>query len=188
MPRIAPRPVLLVAAGEIASEAATNRRQQTAGARRVFTARLTVGRLLSDSHKLRAIGGIPVSTQAKGTFKIDSWDEEPHGDAGGLARAVVRQTYSGDISGDGRADWLMLYRSDKTADFVGYLRVEGGIGGRAGSLVFQSRGEFDGRQAAGPLEIVRGSGTGELAGIVGRGRLQAPMGGEPVVWLDYDFE
>jgi hypothetical protein len=129
-----------------------------------------------------------VSTQAKGTFKIDSWDEEPHGDEGGLARAVVKQTYSGDISGAGQADWLMLYRPDKTADFVGYLRVDGGIGERSGSLVLQSIGAFDGQKAAGPLEIVPGSGTGELAGIVGSGTLDAPMGGTPTLSLDYDFE
>jgi Protein of unknown function (DUF3224) len=129
-----------------------------------------------------------VGTQAKGTFKIDAWDEEAHGDEGGLARAVVEQTYSGDISGHGHTDWLMHYRGDKTADFVGYMRVDGGVGGRSGSLVLRSTGEFDGTKAAGPLEVVRGSGTGELAGIVGTGTLDAPLGGEPVVSLDYDFE
>jgi hypothetical protein len=127
-----------------------------------------------------------VSTQATGTFKIDNWDE--HDEGGGLARASVEQTFSGDISGSGHADWLMLYREDKTADFAGYLRVEGAIGDRSGSLAFQSTGAFDGKEAAGPLEIVRGSGTGELAGIVGRGTFSAPMGGEPAVSLDYDFE
>ena len=127
-----------------------------------------------------------MSTQAKGTFKIDSWDESDEG--GGIARAKVAQTFSGDISGTGRTDWLMVYREDKTADFVGYLRVDGGIGDRSGSLVLQSTGEFDGKEAAGPLEVVRGSGTGELAGIAGTGTLRAPMGGEPSVSLDYDFE
>jgi hypothetical protein len=129
-----------------------------------------------------------VSTQATGTFKIDSWDEEPHGDAGGMARANVKQTFSGDISGAGQADWLMWYRADKTAAFAGYLRVEGAVGDRSGTLVLQSTGEFDGQEAAGPLEVVPGSGTGELAGIVGRGTFSAPMGGEPAVSLDYDFE
>jgi len=83
---------------------------------------------------------------------------------------------------------MMVYREDRTADFAGYLRVEGGIGERSGSLVLLSTGEFDGKEAAGPLEVVRGSGTGELAGIAGTGTLRAPMGGEPTVSLDYDFE
>jgi hypothetical protein len=129
-----------------------------------------------------------VSTQATGTFKIDSWDEAPHDEGGGLARAVVKQTFSGDIQGEGQTEWLMWYRADKTADFAGYLRVDGGVGDRSGTLVFQSTGAFDGKEAAGPLEIVPGSGTGELAGITGRGTFSAPLGGEPSVSLDYDFE
>jgi hypothetical protein len=129
-----------------------------------------------------------VSTQAESTFKIDSWDEEPHGDGGGVARAQVRQTFSGDIEGTGETAWLMCYRADKTADFVGYLRLDGRIGGRSGALVLQSTGAFDGKEASGPLEIVVGSGTGELAGIVGRGSFTAPMGGEPSLSLAYDFE
>ena len=127
-----------------------------------------------------------MGTQARGGFVIESWEENDEG--GGLARAKVAQRFSGDISGAGRADWLMVYREDTTADFAGYVRVHGAIGDRSGSLVFRSSGEFDGKQAAGPLEIVRGSGTGELAGIAGTGTLRAPMGGEPTVWLDYDFE
>ena len=129
-----------------------------------------------------------MSTQITGTFKIDAWDEEPHPDDGGLARAVVKQTFSGDIEGEGQAEWLMWYRPDKTADFAGYLRVDGGIGERSGSLVFQSTGAFDGKEAAGPLTIVPGTGTGDLAGIVGGGTFSAPMGGEPSVSLEYDFE
>jgi len=46
----------------------------------------------------------------------------------------------------------------------------------------------DGKEAAGPVEIVAGSGTGELAGITGSGTFTAPMGGEPSLSLDYDFE
>jgi hypothetical protein len=129
-----------------------------------------------------------VSTQAKGTFKIDSWDEREHGEGGGVALATVEQTFSGDIAGAGKTEWLMCYRPDKTADFVGYLRVDGEIGGRSGTCVLQSLGAFDGKEAAGPLQVVRGSGTGELAGIAGSGSLSAPLGGEPAVSLDYDFE
>jgi len=128
-----------------------------------------------------------VSTQATGTFKIDSWDEEPHGDDGGVARAAVKQTFAGDIEGEGKTDWVMCYRPDKTADFVGYLRLDGRIGEQSGALVLRSTGAFDGKEASGPLAIVEGSGTGELAGIAGQGSFRAPMGGEPSISLDYDF-
>jgi hypothetical protein len=128
-----------------------------------------------------------VSTQATGTFKIDSWDEEPHGEGGGVARAAVKQTFSGDIEGEGQTEWVMCYRADKTADFVGYLRLDGRIGERSGALVFRSTGAFDGKEASGPLTIVEGSGTGDLEGIAGGGSFSAPMGGQPSVALDYDF-
>jgi hypothetical protein len=127
-----------------------------------------------------------VSTQAKSTFKIDAWDEEPYADK--LTRAQVKATYSGDIEGAGETEWLMCYREDKTADFVGFQRITGRVAGREGSFVVESTGAFDGKVASGPLAIVRGSGTGELAGIVGTGEFSAPMGGEPSVSLDYDFE
>ena len=127
-----------------------------------------------------------MSTQAKGTFKIDSWDEQPYADK--LSRAQVKATYSGDIEGQGETEWLMCYREDKTADFVGFQRIVGELGGRSGSFVFQSTGAFDGKEATGPLTIVEGSGTGELAGIAGTGTFTAPMGGEPSLSLDYDFE
>jgi hypothetical protein len=127
-----------------------------------------------------------VSTQATGTFKIDSWDEQPYAEK--LTRAQVKATYSGDLEGQGETEWLMCYREDKTADFVGFQRIVGRIGGRSGSFVFQSTGAFDGKEASGPLTIVQGSGTDELAGITGSGTFSAPMGGEPSVSLDYDFE
>lgn len=127
-----------------------------------------------------------MSTQAKGTFKIDSWDEQPYADT--LSRAQVKATYSGDIEGRGETEWLMCYREDKTADFVGFQRIVGRLGGRSGSFVLQSSGAFDGKEAAGPLAIVEGSGTGELAGIAGTGTFSAPMGGEPSLSLDYDLE
>ena len=127
-----------------------------------------------------------MSTQVRGTFKIDAWDEQPYADK--LSRAQVKATYSGDIEGQGETEWLMCYREDKTADFVGFQRITGRLGGRSGSFVFETTGAFDGKEAAGPLAIVQGSGTGELTGIVGQGTLSAPMGGEPSVSLDYDFE
>jgi hypothetical protein len=132
-----------------------------------------------------------VSTQATATFKIESWDEQPYvetDEGGKLTRASVKQTYAGDLEGRGEVEWLMCYRPDQTAEFVGFLRLSGTVGGRNGSVVLQSIGQFDGGVAGGPLTIVRGSGTGELAGIAGQGEFSAPHGGEPSVSLEYDFE
>ena len=132
-----------------------------------------------------------MSTKAQSTFKIESWDEQPYVETDGgrkLTRASVKQAFDGDIAGEGRAEWLMCYRPDETADFVGLQRVVGRVGDRSGSLVLESTGTFDGKEAKGPMTIVPGSGTGDLEGIVGKGEMVAPLGGEPIVALDYRFD
>src|SRR5512133_1823731 len=108
-----------------------------------------------------------MSTHARGTFEISSWDENPYVelDGGGkLTRASVGQAFSGDLEGEGSVEWLMCYREDRTADFVGLQRFVGRLGSRSGSFVMQTQGSFDGSQASGRLEVVPRSGTEELAG------------------------
>src|SRR5215208_3113070 len=111
----------------------------------------------------------PMSEQATGTFKVEDWVEETTVEsadgAGKLSLARVTQSLSGDLEGDGLAQWLMCYRADETADFVGMQRVAGKLGGREGTFVLTSNGSFDGKVAAGEMAIVAGSGTGELSGI-----------------------
>lgn len=132
-----------------------------------------------------------MSAQATSKFKIEGWDEQPYAeteDGGKLTRASVKQTFDGDISGEGEVEWLMCYRPDQTADFVGLQRLVGRVRERSGSMVLESRGTFDGKEAKGPLTILVGSGTGELKGIAGDGELRAPLGGEPSVSLSYRFD
>jgi hypothetical protein len=132
-----------------------------------------------------------MSTHARGTFEISSWDENPYVELDGgakLTRASVGQAFSGDLEGEGSVEWLMCYREDKTADFVGLQRFVGRLGSRSGSFVMRTQGTFDGEKAAGELSVVAGSGTEELGGITGAGAFVAPHGSTPSVDLDYDFE
>ena len=132
-----------------------------------------------------------MSTHAKATFEIKGWEENPYAelDAGGkLTRASVTQGFTGDLEGDGSVEWLMCYREDDTAAFVGLQRFAGTVGGRSGSFVMQTLGTFDGKQAAGSLEVVEGSGAGELKGITGGGSFAAPPGSTADVELDYDLD
>ena len=129
---------------------------------------------------------------ATGTFKIEGWDETTYaetGDGGKLTRASVRQAFAGEIDGEGSVEWLMCYRPDQTADFVGLQQITGRLGERSGSFaLLQTDGTFDGSEARGELSVVPGSGTGDLRGLRGRGRFRAPHGGEATVELDYDYE
>lgn len=133
-----------------------------------------------------------MSAQATGTFKIEGWEEQPFADVDGgrkLTQASVKQAFAGDVEGEGAVEFLMCYRPDDTADFVGLQRIAGRLGERSGSFVLiQTDGSFDGTVARGRLEVVPGSGTGELEGLRGSGEFSAPHGGEPSISLEYDFE
>jgi hypothetical protein len=127
----------------------------------------------------------------KGSFALKSWDEETYEeDPSGakLTRAAVTQTFDGDITGEGATQWLMAYRSDGTARFVGLQRVSGAVGERNGTFVLETAGDFDGKMARWQASVVPGSGTGELVGLSGQGAFGAPHGPEATFELDLDIE
>jgi Protein of unknown function (DUF3224) len=133
-----------------------------------------------------------VAILARSKFKIAGWEEKPYAElenGGRLTQASVKQSFSGDIEGEGAVEWLMCYRPDETAEFIGLQRIAGQIGERSGTFVLlQTRGTFDGKEAKGDLSVVPGSGTGELSGLRGEGEFSAPLGSEAAVTLSYDFE
>lgn len=126
---------------------------------------------------------------ATGSFQVETWDEQPyHEDASGkLTQAIVAQAFSGGIAGRGEARWLMAYRPDGTAHFLGLQRVEGSVDGRQGAFVMATTGDFDGTTATWRVEIVEGTATGALAGITGSGRFGAEHGPEATYAVDFDF-
>jgi hypothetical protein len=131
-------------------------------------------------------------THATAEFEVTNWDESPTlQDNGGpkVTRASVTMDFHGDIEGKGSVEWLMGYDdAGETASFVGLERVVGSIGGRAGSFVVQHAGTFDGKLAKAKLEVVPGSGTGELEGLQGQGTLEAGFGEDGVRHLDLDYD
>lgn len=128
-------------------------------------------------------------TKAKGSFEVASWDEETYEevDGGKLTRASVTQTFTGDVEGEGAVQWLMSYRKDGTARFVGLQRVRGSIGGLTGRFVMETIGEFDGKVAAGTWAVVAGAGTADLERLRGTGSFEAPLGSKPSFELDYEL-
>jgi Protein of unknown function (DUF3224) len=109
---------------------------------------------------------------ANARFSIKSWDEKPYSEGNDLpkmTRASVDKTFTGDIDGEGHVEYVMMYRSDGTAAFVGLERITGRIAGRSGSFVLQRTGVFEGGQAKESYSVVTGSGTGELRSLRGEG-------------------
>jgi Protein of unknown function (DUF3224) len=129
--------------------------------------------------------------KATGSFQITSFHEdtyEDRGDAAKLTHAWGDQAFSGAIEGEGQVHWLMSYRPDGSATYVGLQRIKGSVGGRRGSLVIDASGEFDGAASYGKWSIIRGSGTGDLEGITGSGTFEAPGGPTATYDLDYEQE
>jgi Protein of unknown function (DUF3224) len=109
---------------------------------------------------------------AHARFAITNRDENPYSEGQHLprlTRASVTKTLSGDIDGEGHVEYLMMYRADGSATFVGLERVSGRLGGKSGTFVLQRTGVFEGGQAKESYSVVAGSGTGELQRLLGEG-------------------
>ena len=129
-------------------------------------------------------------TTLNGSFEVESWDESPYDERDNrrLTRASVTQRFSGGVSGEGSAEWLMSYNEDVTARFVGLQLVDGVIAGRRGTFVLETHGEFDGRVARWKAAVAPGSPRGELKGISGRGSFEAQLGSTATFSLELKLE
>jgi hypothetical protein len=128
---------------------------------------------------------------ANARFAIKGWDEKAYSEAQGLpklTRATVSKTFSGDIEGESQLEYLMMYRSDGSASFVGLERIIGRLDGKPGSFVLQRTGTFEGGQAKESYSIVSGSGTGELRTLRGEGTSSVGHGSEHPFTLTYELE
>ncbi|AKT43850.1 DUF3224 domain-containing protein [Chondromyces crocatus] len=131
-----------------------------------------------------------MSDHASATYEIRSWDETPLHPVEGLpkiARVNATTRFSGEIEGEGTLEYLMTYRDDGVATFVGLERVVGRVGGKSGSFVLRHLGTFEDGVAKATLLVVQGSATGELRGLMGEGGFAASGSRVPLT-LDYVIE
>ncbi|HEY6854411.1 MAG TPA: DUF3224 domain-containing protein [Gemmatimonadales bacterium] len=127
---------------------------------------------------------------ANARFALKSWDEKPYSegaDVPKMTRASVTKTFTGDLAGDGQVEYLMMYRSDGSATFVGLERFVGRVGARTGSFVLQRTGVFEDGQAKESYSVVPGSGTGQLRGLRGEGTSSVGHGAEHPFTLSYEL-
>ena len=128
---------------------------------------------------------------ANARFAIKGWDEKPYSEGQDLpkmTRAAVTKTFTGDIAGEGHVEYLMMYRSDGSATFIGFERIVGSLAGRAGSFVLQRTGVFENGMAKESYAVVSGSGTGELQGLRGEGATAVGHGMEHPFTLTYELD
>lgn len=115
-------------------------------------------------------------TQLEGRFRMMSWDEAPYDAALGqpkFAHARVTHELTGAIQGEASICYLMVYRPDQSASFVGLATITGIIGERAGSFVLQDVGTYENGVARGRWTILHGLGSGGLRDIRGDGHFAA---------------
>jgi len=127
---------------------------------------------------------------ANARFAIKGWDEKPYSegpDLPKLVRASVSRAFTGDIEGEGQVEYLMMYRTDGTAAFVGLERITGRIGGKSGSFVLQRTGVFEDREAKESYAVIPGSASGELRGLAGDGTSSVGHGMEHPFVLHYEI-
>jgi hypothetical protein len=93
-----------------------------------------------------------------------------------------------DIEGQGQVEYLMMYRGDGSASFVGLERFVGRLAGKAGTFVLQRTGAFESGQAKESYSVIPGSGTGELRGLRGDGTSAVGHGTEHPFVLSYEFD
>jgi hypothetical protein len=127
---------------------------------------------------------------AKARFAITTWDEKPFSEGPNLpklTRASVAKTLTGDIEGEGKVEYLMMYRDDGSATFVGLERVVARIGSKTGTFVLQRTGTFENGQAKESYSVIPGSATGDLLGLKGDGDSAVGHGMEHPFELNYEF-
>ncbi len=127
---------------------------------------------------------------ANARFAIKAWDEKPYSEGPDLpkmTRAAVTKTFTGDITGEGHVQYLMMYAADGSATFVGLERIVGTVAGKTGSFVLQRSGVFENGTAKETYSVVPGSGTGELKNLRGEGTSAVGHGMEHPLTLNYEL-
>jgi hypothetical protein len=119
-------------------------------------------------------------TQLEGTFRVVSWDEERYDAAPQqpkFTHARIVHELAGAIEGEASICYLMVYRPDASANFVGLATVTGEIRGKRGSFVMQDVGLIENGISKGRWVILPGLGSGELRNVRGDGHFASSEDG-----------
>ena len=122
-----------------------------------------------------------------GAYSVSKWEESPiRPDADGLraTRVSAEFLFTGEIEGAAHVEYLMFYTvfdeqnmHNSQARYVGQIEIIGTVKGKTGSFALADSGSFEGGLARSEVEIIIGSGTGELHSISGLGSYLADSSG-----------
>jgi hypothetical protein len=131
-----------------------------------------------------------MTNQATGAFTIDDWEDEPFGEQDGvkLSRVRVTKTFAGEIAGSSTAALVMAGAQEGSAAYVGLEQVVGSVHDHSGSFVLQHSATMTKDAQSLSLTVVPDSGTGELLGVSGQGRIEIDAEGGHTLILDYELD
>lgn len=125
--------------------------------------------------------------KANASYSVKKWEEATYREISPemkLTKASVIYELTGDLEGIASVEYTMFYRHfdpedqhKSSASYVGFIHFDGALSGKAGSFVFEDKGNFEGGSAHSSLHIAEGSGTASLKGISGTGRYLANQDG-----------
>lgn len=119
------------------------------------------------------------------SFDPSPWPEDVPGEGMQLGRATLRKRFAGgDLEGESVVEMLSARGGELAGTYVALEHITGTLHGASGSFVLQHGATAFGDERAGTswAEVVPGSGTGELAGLDGRGSVAHGL-----LELDYDL-
>ena len=124
--------------------------------------------------------------RATAPFTNDRYDEEPYGEGEGveLSRVHISRTFSGDLTGESRAE-ILITKSEGGGGYTGQDLITGTLNGKAGSFVIQHGGILGPDGVTNSGTIVPGTGAGELEGITGQATLLADEEGNHTLTIEY---
>ncbi len=107
-----------------------------------------------------------------GTFEVKMEPFEYSGqskDGAQLGRMSINKTFNGDLSATSQGEMLSAMTPVKgSAGYVAIEQASGTLNGKKGSFILQHFGVMAGTESRLILEVVPGSGTGELEGLSGK--------------------
>jgi len=105
------------------------------------------------------------SMTATGTFEVDL---QPQADAGFPAgRMVIDKTYTGDVTGTGVGQMISKRAEGGTAVYFAVEEFSGSVNGKNGAFTLLHEGRMSQDTQTLDIEILEGSGSGDLENISG---------------------
>lgn len=107
--------------------------------------------------------------QAKGTFDVKVLAQTDDADIGDptIGRFALDKQFHGDLDAISKGQMLGSRWDNNAGGYVAIERVSGNLDGHKGSFSLQHTGTMQGGKSNMDVQVVPGSGSGELEGIIG---------------------